>query len=116
MLARASVIAATGAVMAALSLASPSRAQPPCVPGSIGPSGCFSIRPGDERSERPGVEPAPDLGPIADPTPQRAIERQSPTRSGARRPPRLDPTAPRDPTVLRDPRAVQSFQAPYAFD
>ncbi len=93
-------------------------AAPPCVPGSIGPSGCASIRPEDLRSERPGVpalDPDLPLGPAADPATRRAddLRELSPADPGVLR---LERTAPRDPAMGRDPRAVQSFQTPYIFD
>ena len=91
-------------------------AEPPCVPGSIGPSGCDSIRPEDERTERLGVEPAPDLESGVEQRSERLVEFHGVSPAGSVEVLRLDRTVPRDPAMGRDPRAVQSFQTPYIFE
>ena len=88
------------------------RAEPPCVPGSIGPSGCASIRPLDERTERPGVEKAPDLE-LEERT-RRLVERYGRLEGPGVL--RTGPDVSRAPMSGRDPGAVQSFQTPYSFE
>lgn len=112
-------------------LAAPAVAQsrPPCVPGSIGPGGCDSIRPQDRPPDLPDFarEPLPSDTPL-DPrrgallelrgaTPaerDRLLERQELERVRRRGDSVLPP--PRATGVGRDPEAVQGFQAPYALD
>lgn len=93
-------------------------AEPPCVPGSIGPRGCDSISPGDARTERPGVpllDPDLEFDPMVELDPRRPgdLEGALPADPGVLR---LDPGVRGGPAVGRDPRAIQSFQTPYSFD
>ena len=102
----------------ALALAWPAAgaAQVPsrCVPGSIGPGGCDSIRPLDADPGPLGLDLPPELAPRAEPRGARLIERYGPAPAARLSPvPRLAPPA---PPVGRDPRAVQSFQTPYVSD
>ena len=108
------------AVAAALLALAPGAApaEPPCVPGSIGPRGCASISPSEARTERPGV---PSLDPDLEFDPMAELDARGATQpDGARQAGpgvlRLEPGARGGATVGRDPRAVQSFQTPYSFD
>ena len=108
--------APAAAVALALALATAAAAQVPrrCVPGSIGPGGCDSIRPTDADPGPLGIDLPPELQPPTGPLGGRATQRLGPRPEALR----LDPLAPapRDPAMGRDPRAVQSFQTPYVRD
>ena len=97
-----------------------------CVPGSIGPGGCDSIRPQDQPEDPfaldlvlPSDQPLdPRRGALRD---LDGVDLERLRRLGLAEPGllrRVRPTLPPppDPALGRDPRALRSFQAPYASD
>ena len=110
-------LASALALAAALAAPSGAGADPPCVPGSIGPNGCRSIRPEDVPQPRPEVDLSlPTDVPLALPRAER--EQLMELRALRRVRPRGDSALPSitEPPAGRDPQALRRFQAPYRLD
>lgn len=122
------------ALLLALALGMPpgeGAAQVPgrCVPGSIGPGGCASIRPQDQPPDLPEFALPSQLDRLLGPGPA-ALADPSDLRRRSGGIERLDPWAPGtepgdplpalrplgEPAPGRDPRALRSYQTPYVLD